>query len=158
MRSLLTSVGTLFTIGLSVLLAACSGDNRADTIEDPGHRVYAQYCTVCHQPDGSGISRLYPPLSQTEWVEGDPGRLIRLLLYGLSGPVTVKGVEYNGLMPSHLHLSDEQVADVLTFIRSNFGNDADSIRAEDVERVRQATGRRAPWRAEELEAATGIPQ
>ncbi len=158
MRSSLTYVSTLLTISLTFFLAACSGDNRADTIEDPGHRVYAQYCTVCHQPDGSGINRLYPPLSQTEWVQGDEGRLIRLLLYGLSGPVTVKGVEYNGLMPSHRHLSDEQVADVLTYVRSNFGNEADSVRAEDVERVRQATGRRAPWRAEELEAATGIPQ
>lgn len=143
-------------IGLSVFLSACSGSGRHSAIDDPGHRIYAQYCTVCHQADGTGINRLYPPLTQTDWVEGDAGRLIRLILYGMSGPVTVQGVEYNGLMPSHLHLSDEQVADVLSFVRSNFGNDADSVRAADVASIR-ATGRRGPWRPDELEAATGIP-
>lgn len=100
---------------------------------------------------------MYPPLQQTDWVVGDEGRLIRLVLNGLAGPVVVNGEEYNNIMPAHGSLSDDQIADVLTFVRQSFGNDASSISADDVHAVRSTNERRGMWTAEELERATGIP-
>jgi mono/diheme cytochrome c family protein len=147
---------TLLFVSL-LLLPAC-GDDSERTPEERGQRIYRAYCLSCHQADGSGIASMYPPLQQTDWVEGDEGRLIRLVLNGLAGPIVVKGEEYNNIMPAHGTLSDDQIADVLTYVRQNFGNDASAITADEVHAVRAANDRRGMWNAEELERATGIPE
>ncbi len=145
-------------IGLALFLTACGGGTSTpQTPDERGARVYNTYCATCHQADGSGLPRLYPPVRQTEWVEGDPGRLIRLVLYGMRGPIEVKGEQYNGLMPPHRHLSDDQIADVITFIRSNLENDASEVTADDVFAVRREEGVRGAWTPDELATATGIP-
>lgn len=141
---------------LLLLQIGCGGGQ--PTGDELGLQVYRNYCASCHQADGAGIPQMYPPLQQTEWTEGDAGRLIRLVLHGMSGPIEVNGESYNGVMPPHRHLSDDQVAAVLSFIRTNFGNTAERVSAEDVQSVREATAdRRRPWRADELEDQTGIP-
>lgn len=81
---------------------------------------------------------MYPPLQATDWVEGDKERLIGLLLFGQEGEITVNGKPFKGVMPPHAYLTDAQIADVLTFIRSNFGNQADSVTAEEVRIAREA--------------------
>jgi mono/diheme cytochrome c family protein len=123
-----------------------------------GRRVYARHCMSCHQADAQGLPSIYPPLTGTEWVLGDPGRLIRIVLHGVQGPTVVHGERYDGLMIPHAFLSDTQVAAVLTFVRSNFGNDAPAIMPEQVQAVRAAEGRRGIWQARDLEHATGIPR
>lgn len=122
-----------------------------------GQQVFAQYCVVCHQANGLGVEGLYPPVSQTEWTLGDKGRLIRLVLNGMMGPVEVKGEEYNNAMTPNSFLTDQQIADVLTYTRSNFGNDASPVTAEEVAAVRAATTKKGLWQASELESQTGIP-
>lgn len=122
-----------------------------------GRRVYQIYCMSCHQADGSGLGGIYPPLSGTDWVVGDKGRLIRLVLHGMQGPVEIGGERYDNLMPGQYQLSDDQVADVLTFVRQSFGNDAESVAADDVFAVRRSEGRRGTWQARELRSQTGIP-
>ena len=102
----------------------------------PGKKVYDSLCLICHMPDGAGVPGMYPPLIQTDWVVGDKDRLIDITINGLSGEITVDGEVYNSIMPPNLHLSDQQVADVLTYIRKSFGNDASEITAEEVEEVR----------------------
>ena len=79
---------------------------------------------------------MYPTLQKTDWVEGDKARLINLMLNGQQGEITVNGQTFKGVMPAHHYLSDAQIADVLTFIRSNYGNNADAVTPAEVSRLR----------------------
>lgn len=109
-----------------------------ETIESPGAALYNQYCSGCHQKDGTGIEGVYPPLAQSEWVLEDEERLIGIMLNGLYGPVIVKGKTYDQQMPPYRFLSDQQLADVLTYIRQSFGNDAEAIRPDKIGNARSA--------------------
>jgi len=120
-----------------------------------GESVYDMACLPCHQPEGKGLPGVYPPLAGSDWVRGDTTRLIKILLHGLTGPVTVAGQNFGGPnavpMPSLGGLTDEQIADVLTFVRAEFGAKASPVSAADVQKVRTATANReSPWAAEEL--------
>jgi mono/diheme cytochrome c family protein len=97
----------------------------------PGAAIYKQYCLTCHQADGGGVPNLNPPLSGTDWVVGDKNRLIGVLLNGLQN-AEIEGETYDNVMPAHDFLTDQQIADVLTYIRTNFGNKAPAITAEEV--------------------------
>jgi len=100
--------------------------------------VYATYCRACHQSNGMGDGSRFPPVAGSEWVNGDKTKLIGLVLNGLTGPIQVKGVPYNEVMPAHgSFLNDEQIAEVLTYIRQNFGNNGDAVTAEEVAKVRK---------------------
>jgi glucose/arabinose dehydrogenase/cytochrome c553 len=103
-----------------------------------GEKVYSVYCSACHQRNGMGDSQRFPPLAGSEWVTGEKERLIRVLLKGLEGPIEVKGQPYNNVMPQHSFLSNEDAAQVLTYIRQNFGNQASAIRPEEVNKVRSS--------------------
>lgn len=102
-----------------------------------GEKVYDIYCRACHQRDGKGDGNRFPPLDSSEWVIGDKKRLINVLLNGLEGPIEVKGKPYNTSMPSHSFLKDEDIAQVLTYIRENFGNNAGAIKQEEVKKLRK---------------------
>lgn len=118
-----------------------------------GRRVYTTTCGACHQPAGEG-TEAYPPLAGSEWVTGDEGRLARVILHGLTGDIEVAGTMYAGVMPGWgVMFKDEEIAAVMTYIRSSWGNSAPAVRAETVARVRQeSAGRTAPWTAAELAA------
>lgn len=123
-----------------------------------GRRVYQQYCITCHQAGGQGVDGIYPTLHGTKWTTGDKGRLIRLVLHGMEGPVQVKGETYNQRMQPLSYLTDEQVAAVLTYVRQNFGNDASPVSPEEVAAVRAATsGKEDVWTPDTLWQRTGIP-
>lgn len=101
--------------------------------------VYTMYCGACHQRDGKGDGGRFPPLEGSEWVSGDKTRLINVVLNGLSGPITVKGLPYSETMPAHgSFLNDAQVSEVLTYIRKSWGNNSDAISKEEVAAVRQS--------------------
>jgi len=86
-----------------------------------GQRVYSN-CVACHQSGGLGIPGQFPPLVGSEWVDGGTKRLGALMLHGAIGPMTVAGQTYNGLMPPWNNLSDAQLAQVITYIRREFGS------------------------------------
>jgi len=135
--------------------------HRVISPDEDGGKIYRTRCVSCHQNDGMGISGVFPPLSGTEWVVSDKGRLIRIVLHGLSGETVVQGITYSGAMPPwNSYLNDEQIAAVLTFIRSSWNNDADAVTTDDVTKVRAATqDRKKSWTHDELmdEANQGIP-
>jgi mono/diheme cytochrome c family protein len=106
------------------------------SLADSGKVVYETYCLPCHQANAKGVSGLNPPLTQTEWVLGDKARLIGIVLNGFSEGVEIKGEYYANAMPAHSHLNDQQIADVLTYVRSNFGNKASAITPTEVAEVR----------------------
>jgi len=141
------------------LLIACEEEptDPEERFERLGQRVYNSYCATCHGANGQGVQGAFPPLRETEWVVGDEGRLIRLVLHGVGGEMEVLGETYNNVMIAHGFLSDQQIAAVLTHIRQNFGNDASAIRPDDVTRVRQASTQEGIWQASELWEATGMP-
>jgi mono/diheme cytochrome c family protein len=100
--------------------------------------VYNTYCAVCHQHDGKGDGNRFPPLAQSEWVNYNTRRLIRVVLNGMKGPIQVKGQSYNEVMPPHANvLSDDQIAEVLTYIKSNFRNTPEIVTPAEVSEVRK---------------------
>ncbi|QJD78052.1 c-type cytochrome [Spirosoma rhododendri] len=105
-------------------------------VKSPGQIVYEQNCLSCHQANGSGVPGLNPPLRGVDWVTGDKTRLINVLLKGLQGQ-EIDGETYDNVMPAHDFLNDQQLADVLTYIRSSFGNKAGAIKPEDVKAQRK---------------------
>jgi glucose/arabinose dehydrogenase/cytochrome c5 len=100
-----------------------------------GKAVYMQNCAACHQADGGGVGELNPPLTKTSYVLGDKNRLINVVLKGLSQQ-PVDGEKYSNAMPPLNYLSDKQIADVLTFIRSSFGNKAGAVTEQEVKQAR----------------------
>src|SRR6266566_3689521 len=104
-----------------------------------GQKVFETYCQVCHQSTGLGAPNQFPPLAGSEWVLAkEPGRVIRIVLHGLQGPVTVNGQQFNssGMPPWKETLTDEETANVLTYIRQEWGNNASSVTAEQVKAIR----------------------
>lgn len=127
-------------------------DRRTKSME-----LYGNYCGTCHGQDGMGISGLAPPIYQSEYLSGRPEKLILVALNGLRGPVTVRGQIYhlNAEMPalkSNPELNDADIAGILSFIRNAFSNNTQSIRKEDVAKIRQQTAdRKDLFTEEELE-------
>ncbi|MDX1546669.1 MAG: cytochrome c [Rhodothermales bacterium] len=144
--------------GAVVLLTAAA---RMDAAPPDGEKIYVSRCMSCHQQDGQGMKGVFPPLAGTDWVVDDKGRLIRIVLQGMSGETEVQGVVYSGAMPAWGgFLSDDETAALLTYIRGAWGNDADAVTPAEVAAVRKATqDRKKPWTAAELkqEKNSGIP-
>ena len=117
-------------------------------------------CQGCHQATGTGQPGLIPPLAGSEWVTGGTERIVRVVLRGLMGPVTVKGATYNNVMPTQQALSDAEVAAVVTYIRNSWGNQGSMVTKEMVAKVRaDIESHPTPWSAADLEpfAAKNCP-
>lgn len=104
--------------------------------EHQGKAVYTKYCLVCHQASGSGVPGMFPPLTKGSWVGKDPKELVLIITKGLSGKVEVNGEVYKSAMPPQAQLTDKEIADVLSYIRSDFGNSFKPVDAEFVKKVR----------------------
>ena len=102
-----------------------------------GKEIYAKYCLACHQQDGKGVPKLNPPLIKTSYVTGDKKTLITWVLKG-SGEekVPIDDEYYNNNMPPQAFLKDDELAKVLTYIRSSWSNKSVAISAADVKKVR----------------------
>ncbi|WP_316818237.1 c-type cytochrome [Pedobacter nyackensis] len=122
-----------------------------------GALIFNQLCATCHGADGKGVSigganMVAPPLASSASIAGDPVKLIKTLLHGLSGPIN--GKTYPDVMPALGANDDEYIASVLSYIRNDIGNKASMIKPADVKKVRQETsGRETPWTKKELDAA-----
>jgi cbb3-type cytochrome c oxidase subunit III len=123
----------------------------ATAVPRTGAQIFSTTCAACHQAQGEGTN-VYPPLAGSEWVQGDESRVVRIVLHGLIGDVEVQGQVYNGAMPAWgPSLSDADIANVLTYIRSSFGNQALPVTTATVAQARAAhAGRTTPWTVPEL--------
>ena len=101
---------------------------------EKGKRIYAQTCFACHQAEGQGLPGVFPPLAKSDYLMADKARAIRGVIKGQSGEIIVNGQKYNGVMPPVL-LTDEQIAHVLTFVHSAWGNTGDIVTVEEVQKV-----------------------
>ncbi|WP_205512663.1 c-type cytochrome [Longitalea arenae] len=103
-----------------------------------GKTVYENACLACHQPDGSGVPNMNPPLIKTKWVLGDKKALTKIVLKGLQGgEIEIDGDKYhNPMPPQESVLNDQEIADVLTYVRNSFGNKASMVTAAEVKALR----------------------
>lgn len=127
------------TVGALFVSFFAPGLHARQKAPQTGAQVYAT-CAACHQANGQGIPGGFPPLAGSEWVTGKADVPIAIVLHGLQGPITVKGQPYNGVMsPWGTTFSDQEIANVVTYIRSQWGNKAPAVTSADVARVRAAT-------------------
>lgn len=118
--------------------AATDSVPRARTVAEQmefGRRIFENTCAACHQPDGKGLAGAFPPLAGSDFLNADRDRAIATVLHGRSGAITVNGETFDAVMPS-LGLSDDQVANVLTYVYSQWGNNGTVVRPADVAAVR----------------------
>jgi mono/diheme cytochrome c family protein len=116
-------------------------------------------CNTCHQATGLGQPGAIPPLVGSEWAQGSEERVIRIVLHGLQGPITVKGANFNSAMPafgkgvpaSMKNWSDDKIAAVLTYVRQEWGNQAPPITADKVTEIHNKEADHKPWTADELQ-------
>lgn len=121
-----------------------------------GAEVYGKVCAACHQPDGAGMGNVFPPVRDSDYLRADVNRAIHSVINGLSGPITVNGVEYNAAMPPMAYLSDEDVADALTFVLEEW-NGGGSVTVAQVAAIRAGDLARHPVESEEQHAYEGTP-
>lgn len=110
----------------------------AQSLEDRmkmGKNVFTQNCAACHQPDGKGIPGAFPPLANSDWLNKDVKRAVGVVKNGLTGAITVNGGQFNSVMPA-LSLSDEDIANVLTFVYHSWGNSKKVVTKKDVQAVK----------------------
>ena len=111
-----------------------------------GKQLFGAKCAACHQGSGLGVAGVFPPLAASEWVVGDEKILTNILLHGVNGEMIVKGSPYKGAMPAWKSLSDDELAAVLTYIRSDWGNSAAPIKADTIKSQRELTkARQEPY-------------
>lgn len=122
---------------------------------ESGHSYYTERCAICHGADGKGIGTIGPPLAESEWVTGPAERLLRIILHGLQGPITVKGATWNSVMPGHNNMpgfTDEVASGLLTHLHRAWGHQGRVINPEFVAEIRaQEAGRSDLWTLEELQ-------
>jgi nitrite reductase (NO-forming)/hydroxylamine reductase len=105
-----------------------------------GEAAYSANCAACHQPNGEGLRGAFPPLAQSDFLAGNRRDVMQAALFGLSGPITVNGVDYNGVMPSLGHLSDQELADALTYVFNAWGNSYAAVSVDEVAALRAELG------------------
>lgn len=164
----LALVAAMVAFGMAYILAAAPdqrpelGDQRtlADLAAAPGAKagaakadgaaIYAARCAACHQASGLGLPGVFPPLAGSEWVNGKPELLASILLHGVQGRITVRGLAFDGVMPAFKdQLDDESLAAVASYARAQWGNAGAPIPAGTVASVREKTASRGtPWQGD----------
>lgn len=121
---------------IAILIFFIAAQDPLTASKQRGKKVYDLYCLACHQADGGGVPRMNPPLSKTTYVLGDKKALIKIILNGLDEPIEINGDTYTNVMAPHDFLKDQEIADVLTYVRNSFGNKASLITVAEVKTVR----------------------
>jgi mono/diheme cytochrome c family protein len=129
----------------ALMPVAATGASGAAAVADGG-QIFVSKCAACHQANGAGMPGVFPPLAGSEWVLGSDKVLVQIPLHGVAGPLAVKGTTYNGAMPAFSSLRDDEIAAVLSHVRSQWGNNAPAVSAATVKEGREfSKARTTPW-------------
>ncbi len=101
-----------------------------------GGKLFSTVCAACHQAEGQGLAGAFPPLADSDYLDEGTAPAITAVINGLSGPITVNGIEYNAVMPNLSYLSDEEVADIVTFVMNSWDNPGGEVSSGEVAAVR----------------------
>ena len=135
--SVMTACGAQETdSALAVHNAEVAGATSIADQVSAGKSVYETHCIACHQASGTGLPGAFPPLAGADYLLEDPDRAAMIVLSGKSGPITVNGTDYNAVMPNFSYLSDEEIANLLTYALNSWGNDGGSIAPAQVTALR----------------------
>ncbi len=104
-----------------------------------GMVLYNGTCSVCHQQNGEGLEGVFPPLANSDYLMADQRRAVEIVLNGLSGPVTVNGIDYSSVMPAMSQLNDDEIANILTFSLNSWGNEGGVVTTDEVAGIRAVT-------------------
>jgi len=127
---------TIVVALVSFSLISVAARQPPQTSKQRGGELYKKYCLTCHQANGTGVPRMNPPLIKTTYVTGDKKKLIKWVLQGSVENIPIDGQTYSNNMPAQAYLKDQEIADILTYIRSSFGNKATAVTAAEVKTVR----------------------
>ena len=142
---------SLKSFALVFLASAAVAAPDAESVKR-GQAVYSRTCIACHQPTGMGLPPVFPPLAGSEWVSKDASIAVRNIINGMQGPVTVKGVTYNSVMPPVAGLSDKDIADVVNYVNNSWGNAGPSVTEAEVAAIKKKyADRKTMWTAAEYE-------
>jgi nitrite reductase (NO-forming) len=125
----------------AVATAATAQKSGTLTQEDQvkaGQALFAGTCSTCHQPNGEGMEGVFPPLAKSSVIAANPKRIIEIMLHGLNGPITVNGKDYNSTMPAMAQLTDDEVANIGTYVLNSWGNPGGRISKDEVTERRKA--------------------
>ena len=123
----------------AVATAAQSAKSGSLTVEQQvkaGQAQFAGTCSTCHQGNGEGLAGVFPPLAKSDYFVKDPMRVVDAVLGGLSGPVTVNGTRYDSVMPPMSQLTDDEVANITTYVLNSWGNPGGRVTKEQVAKRR----------------------
>ncbi len=154
MNTFPSTLPLLATLALSVTLTACqpaNSQNSATVVHEAeaattealmtrGESVYAAHCGACHQANGQGLAGAFPPLAGSDYLDRSREEVLAVALFGLSGPLTVNGQEYNAVMPSMGYLGDDDLAAALTYVFKSWGNDLPAVSVAEVTSLREKLG------------------
>ena len=135
----------LVTVLLTTLFCLSSFDeissseySEKSNYQDPrnGKVQYEKHCMMCHKENGEGVAKSFPPLAKSDFLNADSDRAIRIVIHGLYEPIVVNGKKYENFMVPHKDLSDKDIADVLTYVYSSWGNNKTKITPEMVKKQR----------------------
>jgi mono/diheme cytochrome c family protein len=128
---------TLFIIAIISFVSLSAITRKENHLQTgTGKEVYALHCQSCHMEKGEGMEGVYPPLAKTSYLK-DTKKNIKIILEGQSGEITVNGKKYNSNMPAQPYLTDKEIADVLTYVRSSWGNKYPAVKPAQVKAERK---------------------
>jgi mono/diheme cytochrome c family protein len=124
--------------GTALLAAVCAvaAEPSPPDARPPGQRLYGRHCLSCHQADGGGVPNLQPPIAGGNWVKGDPQALAMFVMTGGFDSASRKDAAVDNVMPEFRQLSDEDLAEILSYIRAKFGGGASAVTAAEVAAAR----------------------
>ena len=136
----------LLAVLFTLMLAACTGKTSDSTVSQSdkvkleqyiveGRILYLNHCSSCHQADGKGLAKLYPPLNGSDYLEGNVEGVVCSIKNGLSGPILVNGVEYNQPMPANAKLTPLEIAEITTYVYNSWGRSDGLIGVLQVEKT-----------------------
>lgn len=128
----------LIILFITSSIAVCNAQSaELKTSMERGKELYITNCQNCHMADGKGVSGAFPPLAKSDYLMKDLNRSIKQVLYGAQGKMVVNGVTYNGSMMGYKMLSNQEVADIMNYIRNSWGNSGEMVTPQQVEKVRK---------------------
>jgi nitrite reductase (NO-forming) len=116
--------------------AATTGALTAQEQIKAGEALFAGTCSTCHQANGQGLEGVFPPLAGSDFIKADPKRVANIITHGFSGPITVNGKDYNSVMPPMSQLTDDEVANIATFVLNSWGNPGGRVTKEEAAQAR----------------------